>query len=358
MRKLYSILILLALFISRVSAQSVHVDAQIDSISILVGEQTEYHLGVTVKKGQRVQFPIFQAQQNIVPGIEVVEILPMDTQNLDNGFIRISSHYVLTSFDDTLYSIPAQKVKVDGKEYLSKNLALKVLTIPVDTLHPNQFYPPKDVQDNPFLWSEWASLLWLSVLDVVLFVVCVLMIIRLKSKKPIVFHVKIIKRVPPHQKALSSIEEIKAHSTTVTPEDAKAYYTNLTDTLRRYMMERFGFNAMEMTSAEIIDRLRLEEDQQKIDELTMLFETADLVKFAKHSTAVSENDHNLISAIDFINTTKQDNVPTEERIEPTVTEKDRQTLRARTFLKWGIAILSLTAAVILVYVVFQLILLA
>jgi hypothetical protein len=224
-------------------------------------------------------------------------------------------------------------------------------------LHPNQFFGPKDVQDNPFVWEEWSRLLWLSAVEFILFIVALLMFMRLKSEKPIVFKVKIIKRVPAHQKALNSIEEIKTKSTTLTVDDAKAYYTHLTDTLRRYMMERFGFNAMEMTSAEIISRLRQEEDQTKINELTMLFETADLVKFAKYSVGVNENDHNLISAIDFINTTKQENAPTEERIEPTVTEQDKQTIRNRKILKWTLVAVILANVALLVYVFWQLVLL-
>ena len=353
------LLLMLAFFSALpVSAQKVSVEAKIDSTAIFVGQQTGFHLGVTIKEGQKVQFPQFEPLQYIIPGIEVVETLPSDTQKLDDGYVRVSAHYTLTSFDDTLYYIPAVKVKVDGKEFESKSLALKVLTVKVDTLHPNQFFGPKDVQDNPFVWEEWSRLLWLSAVEFILFIIALLMFMRLKSEKPIVFKVKIIKRVPAHQKALNSIEEIKTKSTTMTVDDAKAYYTHLTDTLRRYMMERFGFNAMEMTSAEIISRLRQEEDQTKINELTMLFETADLVKFAKYSVGVNENDHNLISAIDFINTTKQENAPTEERIEPTVTEQDKQTIRNRKILKWTLVAVILANVALLVYVFWQLIQLA
>jgi hypothetical protein len=356
-KKIYILLWALMLVVLPMSAQNVSVEAKIDSTAIFVGQQTGFHLGVTVKEGQKVQFPQFEPLQYIIPGIEVVETLPSDTQKLDDGYVRVSAHYTLTSFDDTLYYIPAVKVKVDGKEFESKSLALKVLTVKVDTLHPNQFFGPKDVQDNPFVWEEWSRLLWLSAVEFILFIVALLMVMRLKSEKPIVFKVKIIKRVPAHQKALNSIEEIKTKSTTLTVDDAKAYYTHLTDTLRRYMMERFGFNAMEMTSAEIISRLRQEEDQTKINELTMLFETADLVKFAKYSVGVNENDHNLISAIDFINTTKQENAPTEERIEPTVTEQDKQTIRNRKILKWTLVAVILANVALLVYVFWQLVLL-
>ena len=87
-------------------------------------------------------------------------------------------------------------------------------------------------------------------------------------------------------------------------EDQKTYYTLLTDVLRKYIKARFGFNAMEMTSTEIISRLQQEEDRKMIDELNELFMTADLVKFAKHNPLMNENDANLLNAIDFINDTK------------------------------------------------------
>ena len=46
-------------------------------------------------------------------------------------------------------------------------------------------------------------------------------------------------------------------------------------------------------------------DKDAISDLRSLFQTADLVKFAKHSPLMNENDANLISAIDFINETKE-----------------------------------------------------
>lgn len=355
MKKSLILLYLLSILSITAFAQKVNVDVEIDSVQILVGEQTAFHVGVTVKDGQKVKFPGLKPQSLITPGVEVVDVLQSDTQKVDDDYIKVTAHYLLTSFDDTLYRIPPIPVIVDGNKYESRAVALKVLTIPVDTLHPNQFFPPKDVQNNPFLWSEWSSLLWLCILVMVMYIVVILMYMRLKSNKPIVLSVRIIKRIPPHQKALNSIEEIKSHKTTYTPDDAKLYYTELTDTLRRYMNERFGFNAMEMTSAEIISRLRQEEDQKKIEELTMLFETADLVKFAKYSTAASENDRNLISAVDFINTTKTDAGVTEERVKPTATEEQKQTIRARISLKWGIAVFTATSTAIVVYVIWQLI---
>ncbi len=330
----------------------VTVESKIDSIEIFIGEQAHMTVDVTMKKGQKLVFPVFKPSEMITPGVEVLEQSDADTSKLDNDMIKVSKQYTLTSFDEKLYYLPPMKVKVNGKEYASKNLALKVLTVPVDTLHPNQFFPPKDVQTNPFLWSEWSLSFWLSVLMLLLIVLAFYLRQRLYDNKPIIAKVRIVKKVLPHQRAMQEIEQIKADKM-VMSEDQKAYYTKLTDTLRKYIEERFGFNAMEMTSTEIIMKLQETGDRKMIDELRELFMTADLVKFAKYSTLINENDSNLVNAIEFINTTKIENQPTEERIEPTLTEQDKRSIRSRIIIKCILAAIAVACIIILVYVLYQ-----
>ena len=160
-----------------------------------------------------------------------------------------------------------------------------------------------------------------------------------------------MKKLLPHQKALKEIEVIKAEKM-VTSENQKEYYTKLTDTLRKYIEERYGFSAMEMTSSEIIDRLTETQDRQALDELRMLFQTADLVKFAKYSILFYENDMNLVNAIEFINKTKLEAQPDQKPERPQMTEEQVRTTKARRMLKASITALLVGAAAILVYVVY------
>lgn len=333
------------------SAQ-VFVESEIDSIEILIGEQTDVTLSVTAKNGAEVKMPEFQPSQYLTPGVEVLGHSAADTSHLDNGLVKITKRYTLTSFDEKLYYLPPLQVEVDGKYYKAKSLALKVLTVPVDTLHPEKFYPPKSVQDNPFSWDEWEPSFWMSVIFVLICVLTYYLWTRLKENKPVIAQVRIIKRVPPHQKALKEIEHIKENKMSVS-EDQKTYYTLLTDVLRKYIKARFGFNAMEMTSSEIISRLRQENDEKMIDELKELFMTADLVKFAKYSTLINENDANLVNAIDFINTTKLDNQPTVERVEPTLTDTEKRDIRSRTALKVTIFVLLAACVALFAVVIYQ-----
>ena len=350
MKRIIFIISLIACVLSA-SAQ-VYVESKIDSIEILIGEQTSVALSVTAKKGAKVKMPVYEPSQYITPGVEVLAHSDADTSQLDNGLLKITKRYTLTSFDENLYYLPPMTVNVDGKNYKSKSLALKVLTVPVDTLHPEKFYPPKGVQSNPFLWSDWEQAFWLSVVFVLICVLTYYLWTRLKENKPVIAKVRIIKKLPPHQKALKEIEHIKENKMSVS-EDQKTYYTLLTDVLRKYIKARFGFNAMEMTSSEIISRLQQEEDRKMIDELNELFMTADLVKFAKYSTLINENDANLVNAIEFINTTKLENQPTVERVEPNLTEADKQNIRSRSVLKGSIIVLLIAGAALFVFVMYQ-----
>jgi succinate dehydrogenase hydrophobic anchor subunit len=351
MRKLSFCIILTASVLSA-SAQ-VSVEAVIDSIQIFVGQQAHVTLTATAKENAKVEFPQFKSTEYITPGVEVLDRKELEQQPQDNGFVSRSMVYTMTSFDDTLYYLPPMTVKIDGKPYKSKSLALKVLTFEVDTLHADQFFGPKDVQDNPFQWSDWSLPFWLSVLMLILLAVTYYLYLRLRDNKPIISHIRIVKRLLPHQKAMKEIEQIKADKM-VNSENSKEYYTKLTDTLRKYIEERYGFNAMEMTSSEIIERLTASQDQKSLDELRQLFTTADLVKFAKYSTLINENDANLVNAIEFINQTKLESVPVEETVKPQLSEEDQRSQKTRRVLKWLITAIALVCLALFVYVVYTL----
>lgn len=345
------VILIIGLLITHAVVAQITVDAKIDSVAILIGQQARMTVGVTGSKGISVVFPEFKPSQHIIPGVEVLGSSVVDTTDLDNGLVRVSKIFTLTSFDEHLYAIPGMNVRVNGKMYRGNPLALKVLTVDVDTLHPNQFFPPKDVQDNPFQWAEWSTFFWLSVLVVILCGFGFYLFIRLRQNKPIITRIRIVKRILPHQRAMSAIEKLKKDRLPAS-EDQKTYYTKLTETLRQYIKDRFGFNAMEMTSAEIISHLQATGDQKMIDELRELFATADLVKFAKYSTLINENDANLLNAVHFIDETKLEGEATTERIVPKLSAEDLKTKQLRITIKSLIYAIAVIVVALLAYVVY------
>lgn len=356
MKALKKFLIIIIMLVLPVALQAksgrVYVKAAIDSIEIFIGQQAKLTVDVTADCGAKVVYPTYERAQFITPGVEVLGSTDADTALIDNGMMTVSKTFTITSFEEKLYAIPGMKVSVDGKAYTANQLALKVIPVEVDTLHLDKFFPPKDVQDNPFDWSEWSGVFWMSAIVLLLCMLCCYLAVCLKQNKPVIVRIRVIKKVLPHQKALTVIEKLRKEKLN-SSENQKEYYTQLTDALRQYIKERFGFNAMEMTSSEILDRLHETGDQKMLDELKELFYTADLVKFAKYSTLLNENDMNLVNAINFIDQTKIENQPTEEKIVPKLTENDIKTRQNRIVIKTLIAVASVVILVMLCFVIYK-----
>lgn len=328
------------------------VEAKIDSMEMFIGQQVHVTVSVVAPTNARVSFPRFKPEQQVTAGVEIVHDSTLVVQSAENNQSLFAHIYTLTSFDGKLYYIPPFSVTIDGKSFKSRSLALKVMEVEIDTTKAEQYFGPKGVQDNPFLWSDWSGIFAFSILMLLLAILGYYLYLRMRDNKPIITHIKIVKRMLPHQKAMKEIEQIKAEKMVIS-ENPKEYYTKLTDTLRKYIEERYGFRAMEMTSAEIIDRLMSSQDQGAIDELRVLFQTADLVKFAKYSTLINENDINLVNAVAFIDHTKQENLPTEEKIKPVLTADQVRSEKTRRVLQFVIGAIVIVSASMLTYVVYS-----
>ena len=339
-------------FLANVSAQ-VTVEARIDSLQMLVGQQTGITIDVSCDGKATVELPTFQKGQQLAPGVELVEMMAADTTKLDDGHrMQVTRKYIVTAWDSSFYYIPPMKVRVNNKEYLTKNLALKVYTLDVDTLHYDQYFGPKDVMDAPFSWDDWKPVIASLVLILLLSGLAAYLVYILRTGKPLIRIVRRKRKEPAHKVALTAIERIKTERTWA-QEDSKEYYTQLTDTLRTYIQERYGFSAMEMTSGEIIERLTQENDEEALAELRELFQTADLVKFAKWTTLINENDANLMTALEYINQTKQEEDPNQPQEEVIVTpEAKRQRITIWT-MRVVSAIAVAAAFALLVWVIYR-----
>ena len=297
--------------------------------------------------------PDIKKGQELIPDVEVVEVGKPDTAFLNEGKrLTVSQAYTITAWDSAFYYLPPMQVKVDGKQYDSKSLALKVYTVDVDTLHLDQFFPPNGIMELPFLWEEWEMVVFGGLLLIIMLVCIGVLYHHVKHGKPIVRFIRRKKKLPPHQVAMDEIERIKSERKWA-EEDSKEYYTLLTDTLRNYIRDRYGFNAMEMTSAEIIDRLVAENNEEALDELREIFRTADLVKFAKWSTLINENDANLVAAVEYVNQTKIEVDPNAKPEPEVIRETDEKLMTQVKVMRVAIAVLSILSLILLGYIIWR-----
>jgi len=287
---------------TKLYAQQTLIDVSIDSAAILIGEQTVLHLTITTDNGKNVIVPI--PNDTLMTGVEVLNIAKADTTVIDNNRLLIKQDILVTSFDSSLYLLPPFKVIDQTDTIYSNQVALKVSTIPVNIDKPDEFNDIKETWDPPFVLADYYLLIY-GVLFAC-FLICLIGYIlkRLRNRQSIIPFKKQEPKLPPFEMAMKELDEIKQQKLWQQGRN-KEYYTLLTDTLRKYMVNRFGINAMEMTSGEILELIRLEsEANSSYNSLKQILELADFVKFAKLHPLPDENELSLMNAYLFVNQTK------------------------------------------------------
>ncbi len=283
-------------------AQSL-IEVRIDSAAILIGEQTKLHLTVTTPKTHPVQILI--PADTLMRGVEILDASKPDSSLIENDRLVIKQDLLITSFDSALYLLPPLKV-VDGTDTVASNqVALKVSTVPVNADKPEEFNDIKNVWKPPFVWADYYPIIYGVLLG--LFLLCVLLYIikRLRNHKSLLpFAAPEEPKLPPYEQAIKELDEIKTRKLWQQGLN-KEYYTALTETLRRYIVERFGINAMEMTSGEILTMLQDKKEVHPVFEnLKQILNLSDFVKFAKVHPLPDENDLSISNAYSFVEETK------------------------------------------------------
>lgn len=287
-------------------AQKTLIDVKIDSAAILIGEQTVLHLTVTTDKDKEVQIVI--PNDTLMAGVEVLSLSKADSTEIENNRMLIKQDILISSFDSSLYLLPPFKV-IDGVDTVYSNqIALKVSTVPVNVDKPEEFYDVKDIWKPPFVLADYYPLIYGVLLGLFLFCVIMYILQRLRNKQSLIPFKKQEPKLPPHEQAIKELDEIKQQKLWQQGR-SKDYYTLITDTLRRYIVERFGINAMEMTSGEILEIIRKEQGADSVyANLKQILNLSDFVKFAKMNPLPDENDLSMMNAYLFVNQTKIEEV--------------------------------------------------
>ena len=281
------------------------VSAAIDSTTLFIGDQTDLHLRATCEVGEQVQLPMLDEQ--LIPGIEIVDRTIIDTTALNDGRIQYNQYLTLTSFEDSLFYIePLPFVSGDDTVW-SESLMLNVVQpFEIDSTDI-AITDIKGIYRAPIWW--WGILRWvLLALAIVGVGLCGYYLINyLQSrmgKKEEEEALPSEPMRPAEEVALEKLDAIREQKIWQAGQ-VKEYHTQLTDVLREYIDRRFEVSSAEQTSDETLRAMRplLSEKKDIFEQLRKMLTLADLVKFAKWTTTPDENETSLRSAYTFVKET-------------------------------------------------------
>ncbi len=251
---------------------------QLDVKQIMIGDQARLFIEIQNNPATgKVQWPVVPDTFN---NLEVVERGKIDTTK-EGGLVRYRQRLNITGFDSGIFKIPAFAFAVtpnSGNPYvvLSDSFALTVQTVAVDTTKGF-----KGIKGIMYVKSTWKDyLLYFLGAIIILGLMIFVVIYFLKNKK--VLAPKPRGPVESLQdKTLRLLAELDSKSLWQ-KKQVKEYYIQLTDIVRDYIEQRFRTPAMELTTDELLEKVKVHKDLVTYYSiLSDILHTADLAKFAK-----------------------------------------------------------------------------
>lgn len=271
------------------------VTATIDSTTVEIGQEIRYKMQVEADSTQMVVFP---EGKTFIP-LEVIESLEIDTSRNGKRFSLIKE-YALTQFDSGHYTIPIQKVLVGDKVFFTDSLKVEIRDVLVDTTKQKMYEIKPLVEVEAKFAIDWKK--WILWIGGILLVLGIITFFVLRKKKRAANKEN---ELPPYERAILALRKID-ESHLLEQDSHKEYYSQLSDTARKYIDEEVYDHAMESTTDELITRLdeeiksgHLNLDKATIEELKKVLKTADMAKFAKSKPDVitAKADRNVIEQV-------------------------------------------------------------
>lgn len=310
-------------------AAPVSVKASLDSVNLQMGRITTLHLSVTEPKSQKGHFPLFNQlrESGVIPvcGDSVELRAPSKIDTVESGNKRtINLDVPLQAFDSGYYELPRFVYAFGTDSVTSNSLAIKVYPVNATADTPIGDFASTADPENPSFFDflpDWIIDFWWVFLILILAIIAFIYGMRryrregsLLPKKP---------EPTPYEAAISGLKTLKEKQLWQSGQE-KEYYTELTDILRRYLYGRFGINATEMTSRQIMQRLGKEKElTDKRMYFRQILDMADFVKFAKVRPLPDDNVLAYDNALRFVKETKPVEKPEGEEQQTDQTPKDK-----------------------------------
>lgn len=283
------------------------VTASIDSTVVEMGSRATISIEISDPAPDGILIDLPEAGTEI-PDMNV-DFISVEADTFPAGY---EYRLLIQAFKPGTLTFPPFRFVAGNDTVASDFLTLKVLPVDLDSL--STINPMDSVANPPRRWydyiPEWT--LWL-VLGLALATVAVCLFLLYRRTGSIV--PRKVKAVDPYEAAMTELARLKESRLAESGRD-KEYYTRLVDILRVYLERRFGINAMEMSSTQILDSLRNNpETRDDRPRIRQILEIADFVKFANVRPMPDDNIKTFNNVLGFVEDTRPKPVETDENKE-------------------------------------------
>jgi len=282
------------------------VSVALDTTALRIGEQVTLTMSVQYRTGAGdpiISWPTIG--DTLSAHVEVVADSGVDTlavRDMAGAFVQQRALH-LTSFDTGYWAIPPFRFTMNGAVMETKPMLLQVQGVTLDsTLAARDI---KAIHELPFSLGYWVRehVKWIAAGAGVLALAALILWLLLRKRAAIPAKEVPAIELPLHQRTINALHALEKQRLWQNGEH-KAYHSRITDLVRGYIEERYRVPALESTTDELLQELRvsaLSADQR--GQLGNMLRLADMVKFAKALPSPIENEQMMSGALRFVEET-------------------------------------------------------
>ncbi|MFQ5706437.1 MAG: hypothetical protein ACE5HO_03260 [bacterium] len=278
------------------------VESKIDKTTITIGDVVTYSIIVTRDPDVQVDIPLAAN----LGKFEIRDYQVHDPEKA-GGKIVERTDYLISTFEVGEFEIPPLEVDYvlpgDSTKHSLKTSKLNIL---VKSLNPSEAGDIRDIKPPLSLPRDFSKLiLWGAIGLGLLFLLSVAIYIwRRKKAGKTILPRKVEPPRPAHETAFAALNALK-ESSPLQEGKFKEFYVEVSQIIRSYIEGRYFIIALEMTTFELVEKLKATEiEPENIELIQALLEICDLVKFAKYSPSDSEHQSTLARAFEIVDRTK------------------------------------------------------
>ena len=300
----WMVLAILLALCTGLRAQNTIVGADLDTTRIRIGEQVQLRLQISYALGSvsKIQWPTVGDTLNA--HLEVVSDTGVDTvKNAASGLDQQVRTLTITSFDTGFWAVPPFRFLVNDQPLETAAQLLEVRSMELDSAMVVRDI--KDIHTLPFSVGYWLKehSKWVAIgLGALALIAAVFYFVKKRVRNKVPKAIEAPER-PLVERILSALDKLEKERVWQ-QGDHKGYQSRVTDLLRGYIEERYQVPAMESTTEELMNELRvspLNTDQR--GQLENMLRAADMVKFAKALPSPQENEQMMVGATRFVRDT-------------------------------------------------------
>ncbi len=285
-------------------AQNIKALATTDSLQYNIGDYIDYSIVVFAPEKYKITLP---AVKDSLKSLTFLREGKTDLVESKNGFATTTFNFVLAGYDSLKETIPAMTVTLTDTTNKSRiKIKTNQVNVVVNTLKINLKKDIKDVKPVVVIPYNWEKLI-LIVLGALILLALLYFIYKKYFKKE-TEEIKKTQRIilPAHKIAYNKLRKLETEKLWQAGK-IKEFHSGITEIIREYFENRFGFNSLEMTTDETLHELEKVGLSLDVVETTRKFlQNADMVKFAKFTPMPSVNEEMLKEAYKIVDLTKND----------------------------------------------------